>query len=383
MLALIAIANVMIYLHGRPYGPRQHIVEDGAVDRTVTAATVILVDARAYPLFAALFGYGLVRIIRNQRARGFGERAALAAVRRRSRWLIALGLVHGVLAFSGDILGWYGLLGLIVAGMLNMRDRTLLWLAGSWLIVASGVQGLVYAGSGISNQRSFMWSFAIADPGRAAAWRALEWVTSPIGLLAVATPLLIGVWAARHRILENPDRHRTLLRRTAALGLSGGVVGGIGMALVTIQAVKTSDAVTVGLSWMHIATGVPMGLAYVAVIALWSARLRNRCGAGTPRIISALQAAGERSLSCYLAQTVVFASLLPAWSLGAGAVLGTGGATLLALATWATTVAGAALMDRLGRRGPAEALLRRLSYGRPLLPPLRGTIVSWKRYRNR
>lgn len=28
MLALIAVANVMIYLHGRPYGLRQHVVQE-------------------------------------------------------------------------------------------------------------------------------------------------------------------------------------------------------------------------------------------------------------------------------------------------------------------------------------------------------------------
>ncbi len=81
MLALIAVANVMIYLHGRPYGLRQHVVQDGLFDRVVTAVVVTFVDARAYPLFGALFGYGLVRIAQRQTGRGFGPsqvRALLA-----------------------------------------------------------------------------------------------------------------------------------------------------------------------------------------------------------------------------------------------------------------------------------------------------------------
>ena len=54
----VAVANVMVYLHGRPYGLRQHVIESGAADLAVTFVVITLVDCRAYPLFVALFGYG-------------------------------------------------------------------------------------------------------------------------------------------------------------------------------------------------------------------------------------------------------------------------------------------------------------------------------------
>ncbi|MBO4236144.1 DUF418 domain-containing protein, partial [Pseudonocardia alni] len=38
-------------------------------------------------------------------------------------------------------------------------------------------------------------------------------------------------------------------------------------------------------------------------------------------------------------------------------------AAAVAVATWVITVVVAAGLDRAGRRGPAEALLRRLTYG--------------------
>ena len=82
------------------------------------------------------------------------------------------------------------------------------------------------------------------------------------------------------------------------------------------------------------------------------------------RIVEALRATGERSLSCYLAQSVVFVALLPAWTLGLGGTLGTAEATALGLLTWLLTVFGADALARRGRRGPAETLLRRLTYGR-------------------
>ena len=50
------------------------------------------------------------------------------------------------------------------------------------------------------------------------------------------------------------------------------------------------------------------------------------------------------------------------YTLGWGATLGTGGAAVVALCTWLVSVLLADLLRRAGRRGPAEVLLRRLTY---------------------
>ncbi|WGX96399.1 DUF418 domain-containing protein [Nocardioides sp. L-11A] len=351
-LALIALANVMIYLHARAYGPRQHIVEENPLDLGVTALLVTWVDSRAYPLFAALFGYGMVRIADRVRSAG-DERGAASALRRRSWWLIGFGAVHAALAFSGDVLGWYGLIGVVLASRTRLRGSALLWLAAAWLLVASAVQGAVYADPTVTDQRSFLWSFAIEDPGAALGWRLLEWLMTPFGLLSVVSAVLVGMWAAHRRVLERPCEYLILLRVTAFVGISAGVLGGIPMAVVTIQLWKPSSLVVGALSWLHILTGVLAGLGYLAAITLLARRWRDG------RIARALRATGERSLSAYLAQTVVFGALLPAHTLGLGAVLGTTQAAALALLTWLATVVGAAMLAGSGRRGPAEALLRR------------------------
>ncbi|GHC81040.1 hypothetical protein GCM10007079_20420 [Nocardiopsis terrae] len=54
--------------------------------------------------------------------------------------------------------------------------------------------------------------------------------------------------------------------------------------------------------------------------------------------------------------------MLAAWGLGLGAHLSSWSASLLAVLTWGATVAGAAALERVDRRGPAEVLLRRLTY---------------------
>ncbi|CAM5244040.1 hypothetical protein SVIOM74S_02629 [Streptomyces violarus] len=67
--------------------------------------------------------------------------------------------------------------------------------------------------------------------------------------------------------------------------------------------------------------------------------------------------------SCYLAHSLLFAPVLAAWGLGLGAHLGSTTMALFAFAVWLVTVAGAYALERAGRRGPAEAVLRRLMYG--------------------
>jgi uncharacterized membrane protein YeiB len=110
------------------------------------------------------------------------------------------------------------------------------------------------------------------------------------------------------------------------------------------------------------------------LITLLAHRIETGRGRAMPALVLALRAAGERSLSCYLAQTVVFVTLLPAWSLGWGADLGTAGAAALGLGTWGVTVVLAAELGRRGRRGPAEALLQHLTYRSSRSAPRGATI---------
>jgi len=80
--------------------------------------------------------------------------------------------------------------------------------------------------------------------------------------------------------------------------------------------------------------------------------------------VRALVAVGQRSLTCYLLQSVLFVPLLSPWALGLGTGAGTLSVSLVAVGVWLVTVLVAVLLDRAGRPGPAEQLLRRLTYGR-------------------
>lgn len=359
MLALIALANSMIYLYDRPYGARQHIIEDGMLDRVISVLNVTFVDVRAYPMFAALFAYGMVQLVRRHQAAGVPDTEIRRVLSRRSRWLIVFGFVHAVLLFPADVLGLYGVVGLALVALLRVADRTLLTIAATWLVVVAVVQGAVYSTPPSGGERSFFWSFAVGDPVEALVLRPLEWLMTPFGILGVGSAVLVGVWAARRGLLTEPARHRAVLTRTAIGGLGLAVAGGLpmGLAVGGFWAPASGTAMW-AVSAVHAVTGVAGGLGYAALIGLLAIRFEDRRGP----VVRALVACGQRSLSCYLFQSVVFVALLMPYTLGLGGVLGSAEVALVALGTWLVSVLLADLLRRAGRRGPAEVLLRRLTY---------------------
>jgi uncharacterized membrane protein YeiB len=92
--------------------------------------------------------------------------------------------------------------------------------------------------------------------------------------------------------------------------------------------------------------------------------LASRPERGSGPIANALAACGQRSLTCYLLQSVAFTAIFTPMGADLGAHLGDAAASGIAVLVWAATVALAAWMAKAGLRGPFEVLLRRLTYGR-------------------
>jgi uncharacterized protein len=364
MLLLIALANVHYYVYGHSIGLRGYPrVVDGP-DEVVALLQVTLVDGRAYPLFALLFGYGIVQLAWRRSAVGLPAPAVTKLVRRRGGWMILIGLVHGVLLWSGDIIGAYGLLAVLMAGLLiRGTDRTLLvtTTVGVVLVtVISAAAGVPVAG----NPQATLPSMTLENPGSALLTRVVEWVT--IGFIAQAFSVFgavaLGAWAARRRLLDEPERHRPLLVRVAVAGIGAAILLGLPTALIVTQLWTAPPLAAVLLAGaLHALGGYAGGVGYAAAFGLLAIRVAQRGGPGP--VTHALQACGQRSLSCYLAQSVVFVALLPAWTLGLGDDAQLWQTALVAVGAWLVILLVAVASDRAGYRGPAEILLRRLTYG--------------------
>ena len=369
MLLFIALVNAQFFLTHAD-------TVRGVGDQALTFVQSLLVNGRAIPLFSLLFGYGMVWIARRVTESGGGWVHVRTVLHRRGLWMLLIGLVHGVLLLPVDIIGAYGLSLVLFLLFLRVGDRTLLWSAGVFAVGSVALNSLLTFILGGPGEEEGAAAYAAApslvesDFVAAMGERFAEWVLyTPVTLLLVVMPpLLVGVWAGRHRILERPEQHRILLVRTVVVGLGLAVAGGLPDALVSASLVPNPGPEVEQALWiLHDAVGWAGGAGWAALIALVALGLSNANATEHPLVL-AVAAVGERSLSCYLTQAVVFTLVFAPYGLGWGATASASAAAGVAVATWAATLVWADLSRRRGGRGPAETLLRRRVYAGIHLP---------------
>ncbi len=355
MLLFIALANTHYFVRGSAHlgGFPQ---DTGGVDRVVTWAIATFVDGRAFPMFGLLFGYGVAHIVGRQTGSPKSTRRLLW---RRSLVLVVVGLADAMLFYIGDILAAYGVLLFLGVWAVRWRDR--------WLLV---VAALVFLLTSLPSDDSTSISTDPPDPAMLPpdllSGLADRVVAAPViallGPIGFACPFLVGLWAGRRRILELPEQHRKLLTTTALVGVCAAVLGAQPVALLLARVIDppSADALSY-LGPLHDATGVLGGFGYAALAALLSTRLAPRAG----RVTRALAATGQRSMTCYLCQSVVWAFVFTPYLLDLSGTLTVTTTALLAIGTWLATVGMADRMQRSGQRGPFEVLTRRVTYGRP------------------
>lgn len=360
MLLFIALANAANSalagqpgMDGTPHG----------LQRVVNFFLVTFVDSRAYPVFAMMFGYGLVQLARRADASGGGARRILV---RRNAWLIAFGAAHGTLLYFGDFLGAYGIVGIVATLLLLPRGdrfhRLIVWLWALQLGYIAVIAATVV--TGFTTGDAFLVdspnpSLAAGSYTDAVLDRIVEWPAHTATVIPFILIVWLGMWAARRRVLEEPAAHRTLLRRVAAVSLGVTVLGALPYALVAAGAVRVDPGTLDAMAYLHAASGMYGGPGYVALFGLLALRFAD--GRRRP-VVSAVAALGQRSLSGYLFQSVAWTVLFAQFTLDLGG--NTYIAFVAAVAVWTVSVLAARAMDERGYRGPAERLLRRLTYGR-------------------
>lgn len=353
MLALIAVANAHLFLVDRAIGVRSYPAALDDLDRVVTVVQMTLVDGRAYPLFAALVGFGLARLAgRLDPGRG------VSVLRRRAVVLIGVGAVHGILLFPGDIIGAYGLVALLVAPVLAVpagasSSRGLLVVAGVIATVGVALGSLTGLPQGVPS----VPSLAATSYGASIALTPAAWLnTTLFSALLTAPAVLVGIAVARLGALDDPAAHRRLLRRWALGGLGASVLLGLPLALAAAGWWRLAGGTALLAGAAHTAGGYAGALGFLGLLGLLAV------GRGPVRAL--LAASGTWSMTLYLGQSVVFCALFAGWAGGWGASAGVTEATLVGLATWLVGVLVAGRLALAGHRGPAETAVRRLTYGR-------------------
>ncbi|MED1606867.1 DUF418 domain-containing protein [Cytobacillus kochii] len=363
MLLLIVIAHAPMYLYtaepaifSRPFG-------ENLMDDLVNFFGLLFIDNRAFPMFAFLFGYGMVLMINRQRQRGVSDLNIKKVLRRRSWFLILFGFIHFVFIGGADILGLYGFSGLLITWLLfkseKIKLRTLILISfGYFIIIPLSWFGMIIYSGGAGLQEglnpSYTYMTIVVEHSIAFPFVVL----TQLLLYPMLLVILVGIWMAGEGWMDRPDKHQSKLKKFAILGIVISVIGALPLALIGI---RLWDPALEWLSFavvLHILTGIAGGLGYTALIALVSIKAQDKL----PKISLTIAALGKRSLTFYIYQEGLLVLLLSPVAFGLGRYLNSTGVFLIAIIIWVTGVIFAVILERKGLSGPLDLWLRHLTY---------------------
>jgi len=381
MLLFISLANIPFWT-----GMARVSAPNDAADTAWLWVRTLLIDARSYPLFAMLFGFGLATMVNRRIASGTEsylqslpgveagrepteqeeawarEQATVDArrlVRRRGLWMILFGAVHAML-FSGDVIAAYGLTAVIFAGWLARKHWKRAAVLCAVILVASVVITCVIV-SFKTSQGAASATDMHAGAGESAttllsyvshgvtSW-AVNLSTTPISLIFPAA--FLGARLADTDLIAHPERHRRLLTAVGLGGLGIGAVGGIGVAQWA-----TGGSLSLWAVPLHQVAGLAGACGWLALLALYAGGPRpDGRLTGLRRLASNV---GRRSMTAYLSQSFLFATIflaLPALT-GMELHLGEARAAGSAAAVWLATVGLCAVLERGGQAAEKYALI--------------------------
>jgi len=372
-VAGILLANVLVFFGMFVIPPeRAAALPTAARDHVVTLLEHVFVDGKFYSVFSLLFGIGFGL----QLARG-GE-AALPRFKRRLRILLAIGAIHAVLIWAGDILMLYALLGFTMPWFARKTDRELLrWvvillaLPTALYVVALGAWTLVGApqGQGATGPPASLLALLEAM-GRgnvndafignliflAGRWADLF---ASVRFPKVLGMFVLGLWTVRAGIVQAPAAHRATLVRWALLGWGIGLPANLGAAFALERWPYLPPSLGGLLGVVGQAVGVPMlALGYAATVALLVVDGR--------RVLSVFAPVGRMALTNYLMQSLICVVLSRGFGFGLWWRIGASTAMAFAAGIIAVQIPLSAWWLARFRFGPVEWIWRRLTYGQPL-----------------
>ena len=382
----IAVANATTaWLYISPDTPGSTaggVVDNSILDKIAIILGSIFTHVRGLPMFATLLGYGVGMIAMSLQRRNYPPKKARLVLIRRYFFLAIFGILHLSLLFFGDIMFVYGVMGIILALLYRFKDKTLLIITGvlgTLGLILAAIMTIGVSAEGASSRTEVMTSFiqTLSSPDSYAtlvshAFTSLSFQIGNLltGFLFFFPIMILGMVAARHNVLGQPEKYKTLLISftIVAVIISFGVGIPLGLAEIGVLPENT----VLHLQSLNQVAGIWAGPGIVASIALATLPLQRRIDAahagGTgyplPVPLQALIALGKRSMTGYLLQSILFVLLTSTFTIGLGRGQGAWEATLIAILIWAITLVIAYALEKANLRGPFEVVHRRLSYGR-------------------
>ncbi len=364
----ILVVNIPFMALSSENGARGEYVQ-GALNGSVALVMLALFAGKFYLLFSFLFGYSSSYIIQNER-------------KNRARWirrcfaLMAFGALHFTFLWHGDILFFYGILGIVLIAFLFRTDRTLqiwtriIYATSCFILVALG--SLIYIGERYFPEQS---NASLPDSGldevlrnstflESIAPRVDLWVWGSLGAGLILqggfafAAFLYGLRAQRTGLLSVPFN----LPRASKMIKTGFILGLPIQLLLATFAIRNEQSADVSEA-MHLIT---LFLAFMAAPLLSMAYVGAilKCIENRPHLVSWMAPAGKMSLTVYIGESIFASLIFGPWGLGLFQELEIWAVALVAIGIWLSLVWFSTLWLKRFRQGPLEWLMYLLTRSR-------------------
>ncbi len=297
---------------------------------------------------------------------------------RRTLWLLAIGVFHGLFMWFGDILVWYAVAGLaavwwvrrwdpklqIAVGVVGHLVTTILLLGitglGIWAMQAGKIPGGSLMGDPAAEFEAYTGTVVQATIARLITAASFWFFFLPFFLPGVTGLMMIGMGLTRLGILTGE-------RSTRFYAIMGGVgtVGGLALTASIYYGLKSAMPDYGGMIWQSMSqfVGLPISMGYMGLL-IWMLKIGL-----LKRATAALANVGRMALTNYLLQTLLCTTFFYGHAGGFFGEIDYPGLFAVIASVWTINLVFSAVWLRAFRFGPAEWVWRSLTYWKP--QPLR------------
>ncbi|WP_349408942.1 DUF418 domain-containing protein [Pseudalkalibacillus sp. SCS-8] len=283
------------------------------VDQWVRLFFDLFVQARFYPIFSFLFGFGFFIFLSRAELKSDHPRKLFV---RRLTILLVIGLLHLVFLWYGDILHTYALTGFLLFLFYSRKPRTILIWAFALLVLFYGLtaaQLLVpdtlmkqvqYMNETVGNKKveESITTYTEAGFGELIAYRFSEEVLPILQLTIFSVPLILalflfGLYVAKRGIIADPAKHIRLIKKVWITSGVFAVPFTLWLGAVQLNVVDYGYKEDTAEFLLQQISGLFLAAFYISSFVLFVQKVPITKG------LRALDAAGRMALTNYLLQT--------------------------------------------------------------------------------
>ncbi|MCM2674143.1 DUF418 domain-containing protein [Alkalicoccobacillus plakortidis] len=361
MLLLVALAHASLYagstLLSRPESMH-------SMDTILNYISVFVVDNRARPMFAFLFGYGLTLIVASYLKRNRTIRDAKMSLYRRALYLMIFGFFLSVIVGGQDILAIYGAALLCITWLIFKSDKVLKRAIAIISALFVVILPVMWGSMAVMLQEENALQLTYTSYSENLSSQFMQFITGGpfLGNLAlpIVVSLLLGIWAGRKKLLNEQPDHKPLLKKVAIIGITVSILGAIPQALYSNGIIELGPLFSGLIFSLHMITGIIGGVSYAAIFGLIGPKLIQK-----ELFVRPITALGKRSLTFFMLNEALLVVFLSTYTLNLGETFGLTVSWSIAFGIWLLALLIATILEKKQLNGPMDHLFRKLVHRKP------------------